>query len=1625
MGIGGSDDPIDRSKNEKEELKAVLNLLKLKNENPEDISRDKKFLTAAFSFLEKNSDCIWCQYTQLCGELLRIFSFVECPPLKWFRERTLTCLTSCRACIEAYYGIRPKLFVSFRKIYDEATVKEFEGKIHQFDVSRLRDPFEIYLKDKESRKKLPIKFILFEILLFPGWIVSPEISVLFENVLEQIISSMKMVKISEKLPGVIVCSAHPNQTIRLWAKSVLNSEIQGDAEYARINYSWDTVSRLARKLDDESYSDAMYVCLKASKFDFINSCTNWNWTDRIFSQLQKDDSKVFMEALRLYSFLIKFLSSNDKNFPWYKLPESLNAITSILENPSFAQGSHTEQDSANFVLDWIPLSVSACLSERKFKVAHKIVSDLMEFILESRAPYQWKVKVVERFSDPLASLIENAYLLGKLSQLLLFLLDKRFSEFRKSEHEISIISGFEKVFVALVKNDLSSEIQIDLTQMDGTPSSAVFDLSNYRKFLITIENHPISNNFLNSIANELAKLILNPEYATDPKIWTRRTDLLSFIVKESVGNQGLRYFSDQLVLLLIFIYLSGFKLDLPQSLSQTDNLIKIIGIHPEKSLKATNKILSIFLKQKYKMKNSAQMPLEKSTYFLNSVIGRVFAKDLEILKIYQERLELVFDYFLKVLFAFYIELNYFVSLPNGPSYYDLSGAISFFGCTLISLIGFDSFQRGFTKVLKPLEIQSLMLPCLSNMLINIFQRSNQSKYSDIPSLVTLSSELIILSGNLKVDFETSRMDQILKVLLTSNAPASHKSSITKALAEYSKLSGKTIAIPSEPPKNVNFYAKAAPSSSKMDVGMMKKLEALERMDDEFINKQLNHSHNGSCQKPASSSKLGQLRQEMAKEGVGSAAPAKKSRFTPIVVSKAPKLMSQADILRAREDSSDSDCEVEKITSDTFKNAPQKPPSQPFTAQAHRSIKLISINEEESTGTGQLGIGQPISSKVTVTAQMQRDWQSAQRLHKYVLSLDYSTLADGEIIDLPVQNIPDSFPNYDKYLQVFEPLLQLECRSQIISAKEEGEGRLTYFKGIIQNISMVDDFHEVLFNFGDDAVHRLFTEQDLLVGHPVAHLHQNNPAESEILGLVINTASRQKGFEVTIRFYLKGRSSSSDINFQLLTRLKQGWKFAKLCNLVTNNREFLALQNLPLYSSCNRILQPKFTQIDQRTRSHIDRAAEFYTHSLGLNLPQASAIAYALMNPNFFTLIQGPPGTGKTRTIEGFLAVLFGRPSSEFRIPLQYKRIMICAPSNAAIDEIVRRLKGGVKDSYGKLISLRIVRVGSLEMIHEDVKDLSVDGIVENMIQGHIASALEMLQNNRKQLSELKGLLDKAKAGDLDDDDENDVDKEEKEFFAVTRPNKNTSVSASSNFSGKSVQELKNQYWQVKENIRKGNKFIEDSRQNLRLKVLNEAQVVCCTLSASGHDVISRIDGDFEMVIIDEACQAIELSALIPLQYGCKRAVLVGDPNQLPPTVISQTAVTFAYEQSLFQRLQKIDPSAVQLLSLQYRMHPDISVFPSSYFYGGRLANGPNVRQENTRPWHGAYNGLLGPFRFFDIPGQEQLRTFASGKKGNSMMNELEARITTSLIALISNSSPNYKVNKGYCFYDLIFNFLLV
>ena len=62
--------------------------------------------------------------------------------------------------------------------------------------------------------------------------------------------------------------------------------------------------------------------------------------------------------------------------------------------------------------------------------------------------------------------------------------------------------------------------------------------------------------------------------------------------------------------------------------------------------------------------------------------------------------------------------------------------------------------------------------------------------------------------------------------------------------------------------------------------------------------------------------------------------------------------------------------------------------------------------------------------------------------------------------------------------------------------------------------------------------------------------------------------------------------------------------------------------------------------------------------------------------------------------------------------------------------------------------------------------------------------------------------------------------------------------------------------------------VEKERANLA--VIEEAHIVCCTLSFAGSGLLQRLSRPFDVVVIDEAAQAVEPATLIPLCTGAKQ-----------------------------------------------------------------------------------------------------------------------------------------------------------
>jgi superfamily I DNA and/or RNA helicase len=117
-------------------------------------------------------------------------------------------------------------------------------------------------------------------------------------------------------------------------------------------------------------------------------------------------------------------------------------------------------------------------------------------------------------------------------------------------------------------------------------------------------------------------------------------------------------------------------------------------------------------------------------------------------------------------------------------------------------------------------------------------------------------------------------------------------------------------------------------------------------------------------------------------------------------------------------------------------------------------------------------------------------------------------------------------------------------------------------------------------------------------------------------------------------------------------------------------------------------------------------------------------------------------------------------------------------------------------------------------------------------------------------------------------------------------------------------------------------------------ILNAAPILCATTTGLDNDIIGR--RAFDLLVIDEACQATEPGCWIPL-LRASRVVLAGDHYQLPPTVLSREAARQGFGVSLLERLVEMHGERVtRRLDVQYRMHEAIMGFSSHEFYDGEL-----------------------------------------------------------------------------------------
>jgi superfamily I DNA and/or RNA helicase len=278
----------------------------------------------------------------------------------------------------------------------------------------------------------------------------------------------------------------------------------------------------------------------------------------------------------------------------------------------------------------------------------------------------------------------------------------------------------------------------------------------------------------------------------------------------------------------------------------------------------------------------------------------------------------------------------------------------------------------------------------------------------------------------------------------------------------------------------------------------------------------------------------------------------------------------------------------------------------------------------------------------------------------------------------------------------------------------------------------------------------------------------------------------------------------------------------------------------------------------------------------LNAEQARAVDLAERAEDL-ALVHGPPGTGKTTVLVEIVR----------RAVARGERVLACAPSNLAVDNLLERLLAAGVDG---------VRVGHparvLESLHAHTLEARAEAHEASRIaRGLVEEALDLRRAaTRRKQRRGPGRFSEARSAERD----------ARALLAEARA----------------------------------------LEARAEAEVLDRAPVVLATLT--GLDGPALAGRRFALAVVDEATQAVEPAALLAL-LKAERAVLAGDHLQLPPTVLSARAQAGGLGRSLFERLVELHGDAVKVtLAEQHRMHEAIMRFPSEALYGGALRAHPAV-----------------------------------------------------------------------------------
>ena len=289
--------------------------------------------------------------------------------------------------------------------------------------------------------------------------------------------------------------------------------------------------------------------------------------------------------------------------------------------------------------------------------------------------------------------------------------------------------------------------------------------------------------------------------------------------------------------------------------------------------------------------------------------------------------------------------------------------------------------------------------------------------------------------------------------------------------------------------------------------------------------------------------------------------------------------------------------------------------------------------------------------------------------------------------------------------------------------------------------------------------------------------------------------------------------------------------------------------------------------------------------------------------------------------ESFDVVVGKRASVSLTVAMKKRpRILVCAPSNAAIDNVISKImEDGFVDGSGRRYNPSMVRIGRGQS--ESVKDVCLQEKVERYITKamdltQLVTSIEGYNTECRQIhSEITMLRQRmhamktAVSYPLAKEWEMRIEESTARIFFVNTKDKTTTYEAppppepgQKHFPPEAMPEYKEFVGRVVKLIERNNKIstqldrlslcrevstaivggfncqaMNSIRQQLETHILDNIHIVTTTLGTAGSRALEAAN-KFEVVVIDEAAQSVEPSTLAGLQLGSSHAILVGDPQ---------------------------------------------------------------------------------------------------------------------------------------------------